>query len=97
MREFTHLILTGTKKGASLTAFSGKNIMKDALEIRGRENPSNEENISAEKEEKKEDTRILEKDVYRQRQEGIKPQEEKRTSQVMRLRPLVGLNFLKEV
>ena len=97
MREFTHLILTGTKKGASLTSFSGKNIMKDALEIRGRENPSNEENISAEKEEKKEDTRILEKDVYRQRQEGIKPQEEKRTSQVMRLRPLVGLNFLKEV
>jgi len=34
-------------KGLSLTRLSGKNIMKDALEIRGRENPSNEENISA--------------------------------------------------
>ena len=40
-------------KGLSLTGPGGKNIMKDALEIRGREYSSHEENISAKAEKEK--------------------------------------------
>ena len=84
-------------KGLSLTRLSGKNIMKDALEIRGRESPSNEENISTKEKKKETIARFFEKDVHLRRQESLKPEKEKRTGQIERLRPLVGLNFLKEV
>jgi len=84
-------------KGLSLTRLSGKNIMKDALEIRGRESPSNEENISTKEKKKETIARFFEKDVHLRRQESLKPEKEKRTGQIERLRPLVGLNFLTEV
>lgn len=58
---------------------------------------SNEENIPAEKKKETENTRFYEKDVYFRRPEGYKPQEEKGTYQIKCLRPLTGLNFLREV
>lgn len=66
-------------KGLSLTGAGGKNIMKDALEIRGREYSSHEENISAKAEKEKKIARFYEEDVHRRRQENPKPQEEKGT------------------
>ena len=53
--------------------------MKDALEIRGREYSSHEENISAKAEKRKKIARFYEEDVHRRRQENPKPQEEKGT------------------
>lgn len=62
-----------------MTGLNGQNIMKDALEFRGREITPNEEDISAEEKEASEITRFYEKDVYFRRQKGFKPQKEKGT------------------
>jgi len=80
-----------------LTWLNGQNIMKDALEFQGREITSDEENIPAEEKEETETARFYEKDVHFRRQKGFKPQKEKRTHQIECLRPLTGLNFLREV
>lgn len=58
---------------------------------------SDEKNISAKEKKKTETPRFYEKDVHFRRQEGFKPQEKKGTHQTECLRPLFGLNFLREV
>jgi hypothetical protein len=65
--------------------------------FKGGKTTLNEENIPAEEKKETKITRFYEKDVYIQRPKDYKSPEKKGTQQIECLRPLTGLNFLREV